>query len=446
MPGSGATSAGKPLMREALRVASWIISFQAVAAILSVVNLGMAARLLGPAGLGRLTLITTFVSVVGSLVSFQSWEALVKYGAAPSQSQSPARMGLLFRLGLQLDVLMAVAGTVVAALMPILFGGLIGLEPSDGIRTALYATALLGRLPNVPTAALRLGNQFERTTLAAIVTQGTRLALAASLSRTPSLDVFLAIWWISETVGQLVLLALGLRSARSMGISLGPVTAVEPAIAGAEGLWSFLWASNLQSSLRLFTKDADTLLVGGLLGVSDAAHFRIVKQSATALGLVSSPFYQWVYPVLVRLWSAGEWRAFRTTVGRFGAIVGGLTACAWIAVVVGGPGALEWLLGPAYRPAHTPMTIYLLGTVIAATTFAFHPALLAMGNPRASLGVLTVSTGAYLILLVVTTPRWGLPAAAASFVGFYVVWTALMVRALARSWESRRRPSNPRPA
>ena len=58
-----------------------LISGKAAAAVLSLAYLAIASRTLGPEGLGYLVLAHTYVQTVAYITRFQSWQAIVRFGA-----------------------------------------------------------------------------------------------------------------------------------------------------------------------------------------------------------------------------------------------------------------------------------------------------------------------------------------------------------------------------
>ena len=74
------------------------------------------------------------------------------------------------------------------------------------------------------------------------------------------------------------------------------------------------------------------------------------------------------------------------------------------------------------------------------TTATLHPAALALGLPGLSFRVLCASTLAYVLALLLLVPQSGAVGASFAYVGFYIVWTALMVWAVRSSLSERVSP------
>jgi O-antigen/teichoic acid export membrane protein len=89
-------------------------------------------------------------------------------------------------------------------------------------------------------------------------------------------------------------------------------------------------------------------------------------------------------------------------------------------------------VGAEYADAFYPLLVYLVGVGLSMMSFAYQPAMLALGKAEEAFGILLWSTALYLTLLVFMTSQWGVIGACASYVLFYCVWTAWMYRGVKR--------------
>src|SRR3546814_21089322 len=94
--------------------------------LISLAAIALTARALGPASYGILALAIAYVRVFECLVTFQSWQPLIQYGAEVTDPEHSADFKSLLKFGLLLDVARAEAACVLApALAPLatpLFG------------------------------------------------------------------------------------------------------------------------------------------------------------------------------------------------------------------------------------------------------------------------------------------------------------------------------------
>ena len=102
-------------VRAAGRNLGWLMATRGVVAVLSLVYLGVATRTLGVADFGRFALITGAAQAIATIVGFQTWQIVVRYGVDHVNSGDEAALGRLLRLCVLLDAACAVVGGLVSA-------------------------------------------------------------------------------------------------------------------------------------------------------------------------------------------------------------------------------------------------------------------------------------------------------------------------------------------
>ncbi|RLB71828.1 MAG: hypothetical protein DRH03_05415, partial [Deltaproteobacteria bacterium] len=193
------------------------------------------------------------------------------------------------------------------------------------------------------------------------------------------------------------------------------------------GLWRFVWTTNLNSSIRMSSRELDTLLVGGLAGVAAAGLYKVAKQFAGILGRFSDPLYQSIYPELAGLWAAQKFRRFKQLLLLPGLLAGFFSLFVWFFILFSGKFVLALTMGEAFIGSQPVLVWYMLAMVIAVSGFPLQPALLAMGKPQLSFFTHLGSTGLYFAVLPLFTIHYGVCGAAASYVVYYLVWSSMMI-------------------
>ncbi len=102
------------ILRHLLKNAGTLLSGNVTAAILGFISLSIAARALGRSQLGVLALIQAYVMVVDRLVNFQSWQALIKYGAESMVQKDSGKLAGFVKLSTILDASSALIGSGIA--------------------------------------------------------------------------------------------------------------------------------------------------------------------------------------------------------------------------------------------------------------------------------------------------------------------------------------------
>ena len=89
------------------RNSGWLLAAESVAAIMSVIQFPLVARLLGAEGYGKATLIVGWVGLVGSLLGIQTRKTIVKYLSLYLSHNQNLQAVAIVKLGLLLNISMA---------------------------------------------------------------------------------------------------------------------------------------------------------------------------------------------------------------------------------------------------------------------------------------------------------------------------------------------------
>ncbi|MCK5748019.1 MAG: hypothetical protein KAH44_17505, partial [Oricola sp.] len=101
-------------VRRIMANAGKLLSGKAAGGLLSLAYLAIAARGLGPEGMGALVLAHAYAQVVAGLARLQSWQAVIRFGSPMVRRGDEARFKDLLRYTIRLDILSGVASVVIA--------------------------------------------------------------------------------------------------------------------------------------------------------------------------------------------------------------------------------------------------------------------------------------------------------------------------------------------
>ena len=408
--------------------AGTLLSGNMIAWILGLITFAITARILGPTQFGIFVLITTYVTIVDKILNFQSWQALIKYGAEVLEKKNNDGFKSIVKFCTLLDVATAVLGTIVSIMAASWVGQWLSWESETVLMAAIYSFVILFNISGTPTGILRLFNRFRLFAVQNIVTATIKFVGILIIYFTgASLWFVLILWMITTILGQLLLFGLGWRELHMRGFEGTFMAPIRDISTQHPGIWEFVLTTNLNSSIRLGSRELDTMLVGGFVGVEGAGLYKIAKQIAAIPAMLSDPLYQAIYPDLSRLWARGEIKAFKQLLLRSGLVAGGGATVIWLGVVLLGSFFIQIVFGAEFVPAQPVLVWYMLAMVIAIYGFPLQPAMLSMGQPKTTFWVHLFSTIAYFLLLVIFIEWIGLVGAGIAYVCYYLLWTGLMI-------------------
>jgi O-antigen/teichoic acid export membrane protein len=415
-----------------------------VGSAIALVAVGIAARTLGPHDYGVLALTITFARAIERLVSFQSWQPMIRYGAALTTADDADAQRALFKFGLLLDVAAGVAAWLVAAACLLAASRLFGWSTQAVQITLAYCTVLLFNLSGMPTAVLRLASRYRAASYGQVLSSIVRLALCAVAAWLGyGLWAFALIWMATQILGSLVFLGTGFRQLRRQGLTgvlrapLAGVTTRFP------GIWQFTWSANLSLTLRSSANQLDTLMVGALTGPAGAGLYHIAKQLGKMAQQVGTQVQAVLYPDIARLWATQALDEFRRAIIQMEVMLGAFGLLGLAVVAVFAEPALRLFAGPSFMAAAPLLTVQMVAVVLMISGTAAHSALLAMGRAKQALSVVLAATLAFHATLLVLVPRIGPMGANIAHIVLGIIWITGLAVLLRQALAADPEPSVP---
>lgn len=406
--------------------ASVLFSANVIASLLGLVSLTLTARGLGVEQFGMLVLVTTYVLIVDRLNNFQSWQSLIKYGADALEQDRSDDFKSLIKFGFLIDGSTAILGAVIAASASGIVGGWLGWSQEHILMAAAYSVTVLFHVSGTPIAILRLLDKYKKIAAQQVYAALIKLVgVALAYQMDAELWVYLLVWALVDIIGNLLLLYFAHRELRNQKITDVSHASVASMSTRFSGIWGFIWTSNLHASVKLGLREVDIIVIGMITGPVGAGLYKIVKTIGSTVGKITDPLYQAIYPDLSNCVSRKNFDDFRHLIFAPMKLISVVVPPVILLFYLFGDYVIGVVLGESFVTAYWPTLVYLVGTLVAMITFAFHPALLALGKAHYSLLILIASTLLYLLLMYSLTIRIGLLGAAVSYLLFYVVWALL---------------------
>lgn len=412
----------------------WLLGSKGVGAVLSIFYLAIVTRSLGVAEFGRFALILGTATAINTLVTFDSWQVLVRYGQRHRAAGDGDALNRLIRLCVAIDIGSALIGCALAAAVALLLGPRFGWTAEVARGAFLFCAVMLLTIRSTPTGLLRLFDRFDAAALADTMIPVSRMIGALIvLALSPSIIAFLCVWAGAELICAVTYWALGLRAARAQigrwrAGSLRDAPAENPGIAG------FLLTTNLQTTMTAGGRQLVVLMIGLFVGPVAAGLYRLANQLAQAMTKIAGLLSRSIFTELSRVHANEDHAELRAVYRRTSrlAMIGGSVTVALI-VLLGHP-LIRLMSGPDYLPAYPLMVLLGAAASIDLVGVAFAPLLMATGRATWSLRITASVTALLLVLILLLMPRLGVTGAAvaalASSCAGYVLLRVASARAL----------------
>lgn len=405
-----------------------LFSGNVAAAALGLASLALTARGLGAEQFGTLVLVTAYVAIVDGLVNFQSWQAVIRFGAQALERQNKPDFHALVKFGSLLDFGTAALGAVSAAAAATIIARLQGWDAHVSQLAAIYSVTILFHVAGTPTAILRLFDRFALTAYQNVVAAVIKLVgVALVYVAGGGIVAYLVVWAVTDIAGKMLLVVMAWTELRRRGYSGIHRTKINAMSVRFPGIWSFVWLTNVNASLRLVSRELDIIIVYTFLGSAAVGMYKVAKQFARVIQKSVDPLYQAIYPDLAKLFAQKAMAELVQFATRAAAIAAAFALTVWAGFAVLGEPILLATVGSEYTAARGVMVWYMLAIVIAAAGFPLQPIMLSIGRPDTSFWIHLTTTLIYVICLVTLLPSVGLVGAGIAYVIYYATWCISML-------------------
>ncbi|MGH6784682.1 MAG: lipopolysaccharide biosynthesis protein, partial [Sphingomicrobium sp.] len=358
-----------------LKNSSYLGASRAVAAVCSLATLAMAGRGLGVMLFGILILIISYVRAASGIAKFQSWQLIVRYGGRGLVENNPEQFKSSTGFAAALDVASGLGGMILAVILLPLVGGLVGIDQQYWWLAMAYCALLPTMGAASPNGVLRTLDRFDLISWAGTLTPISRAVMAAiAFANGAQLPVYVAIWFVSDLAGDLFLWFLAWRELKRHDLHSGIRPTFKPTT--LPGAWKFAININLAVGVHAVWGPIARLAVGGLLGPTGAAFFRIASSLADSAQKPADLLGKAFYPEVIRmdLKSKKPWRLML----RVSALSTIIAAAAILVLLVGGKPLISLLFGDDFLGAYEPLVILMGVPLISVVSFPLGPMLYAL--------------------------------------------------------------------
>ena len=414
------------LLARIFRNAGALLGGKAVAGLLSLGTLALTARGLGPELFGALILIHSYVKLIGGLTKFQSWQAVIHYGAVCLERDRPGDLQRLIIFTTALDLASAGLGMAIAMSLAGVVGAQLGWGEDTVSLVMVYSLLIAVTIKATPIGVLRLFDRFNliafQTPLAPTV---GLIGVSLAYGWDGGLAAYLAAWFAAGAVEGATLVILGWRELARRGLLRNLNLSLRGLTGPHDGLWRYVLTTNVFTSLSAAASHLITLLLGWLLGPAAAGLYKIAHQFAGVLLVPASILRRTIYPEFAKLTAKGDPRLVRKLVLRAGLISGSIAVVAVVVLAGIGEPLIRLIVGEAYVAAADLLVLLAGASAVLLYGFALEPVFFALGKPGIMLRISIIAAALNIVLIFLLVAQFGLIGAGMAALGSTVVVVGL---------------------
>lgn len=396
-----------------LRNLGWLLSSRGINAALSLVYLALATRTLGLENFGHFALIVVMGQMVAGLVTFNGWQAIVRWGM--EQGEASGATGFV----LALDLVSIVAGVLLAVIFVWVAPLWLPLPTDLRVAALILCMASIAGMRSTPTGVLRLHDRYDLASLAEAVLPLVRAAGAVVATIIwPCVAGFVAAWAIAELACACAYWRFARRLINLRFADIG----LRDFPCRHSGVWRFVLVTNLSRTLAVTAKQLILLLVGALGGAALAGGYRVASQLGQALVQLGEAVSRALYPELLRAYDAAPRIA-----GRMAALALGAGVVAVGVSALAGKWAIATLTGQHFVFAYPAMVILSLAGACDLLGSCWEALLVARRRVVLPFVLRAMPLMLGLVLMKPAVAHWGLAGAASCMLASNLLTVAGLV-------------------
>jgi O-antigen/teichoic acid export membrane protein len=399
--------------RSLLKNSGYLAVSRGIAGVCGIATFALAGRGLGVLLFGTLILITSYTRAASGIAKFQSWQLIVRYGGQGLAAGNPEQFKSSTGFAAALDILSGVVGMIGAVLLLPIIASAVGIDRQYWWLAMAYCALLPTMGAASPNGVLRTLDRFDLISWSSTLTPISRAILAGvAFASGATLPVYVAIWFVTDLAGDMYQWFLAWRELRRHDLHVGVRPTLNPT--DLPGAWRFAIQINLAVGVQTVWGPIARLAVGGLLGATGAAFFRIASSLADSAQKPADLLGKAFYPEIVRmdLKSKKPWKLML----RGTALATAIAVVSVGVLVIGGKPLISLLFGKAFLAAYEPLLVLMLVPVIGVLSFPLGPMLYALGKAGGPLRARLIASLVFFLSLAPLSLEWGVVGAAIAFV------------------------------
>ena len=361
---------------------AWLLGGKGFGAVCSLVYLAILSRSLGLKDFGHFSLIFGTGQALVAIAGFQTWQAVVRYGATHIHEGNESKFGRLVMLCGAIEWIGALTGCLVAFVVFYGFASALDLNPAYVNMAFAFNCALLWARVSAPTGVLRAVDRFDLSVyVEAVVPTGRLIAATAIWLTGPTIGRFLFAWAAIDLLSA-VLYWLTARRASPASLRLRYLAQWRTALAENPGAARFIGIVYAGSALTAVYQQGPLLAVGYWLGTSAAGVYRLADQLMQGFGKLSVLVTRAVYPEITRARVAQAHSEFRRLVLRVSLMTGvaGVVVVAFAALL--GEQLLTLVGGAEFQRGAVVLVPLAIAASFGLGSVAYEPLLHSTGHAR----------------------------------------------------------------
>lgn len=382
----------------------YMLTGDSMASMINLITLTVAVKTIGLEGNGIIIMMQAYTGLFTNLVSFQSFDALVKYLPYSLKKENLLKSKLYIKQGLLLDIISVILALIFALLSLNFISRFMNWDNDIKKYIWLYAFTIVFDITGTSIGLIRIFDKFKLKTSINIVISVFKFII-----------YFVGFYFKLDIIyfihGEILLNILNSTSI----VFLGYLTLKENKLLDFykcklkfdKEFIVFNLYSNLVSTLDLPINYLSSFFIAKLLGFNDLSVYKIFEKIGSIFNKVGSPIYQLLYPEMCKEIANDDIKKARNIndkLFKYMSCIGLITLFfilasykLWLGLVL-----------PNYESYILSFVIYIFMCIYCNSSIGVHPLFMALGYIKYNVLIMIICNTIYLFLLYLLELKFSL--------------------------------------
>ena len=427
-----------PLFTKTLNTSSKLLSTNTLALGLSMIQGIMVTRLLGPAGLGLISVVMAFASTINSIFSFRMSEVVVRYAGEYLNKDDKKSASVLIKLACYTEAFVSLTAFLIVIVTAQFAEIYLAKTPDVAWMFTVYAIGLLANFnTETSTGILQITNKIKlQGTINLIQAIFTTLIIASAFFTSTfftsafffdgSIITILIAYLVGKSImglGLFITAQIQLRKKLGSGWTRTPISALQ----NIKEIIRFAFSSNISATIIKIFRESELIWIGLFLDTTAVGYYKVAYTITHFLAVPADPLIATTFPEINRLAVEKSWNKLKSFLRKVTAFSFAYNILLGIGLIVFGKFIISIYSGDEYLNAYPALIALTIGLVFNYILFWNRPLLLALGLPEFPVYV-TLTIGLLkLALSFLLVSKYGIVAAGALLSFYYIASVGIMV-------------------
>ena len=382
------------------------LSSQTIAGALSFFTTLIIISAIGVKGNGILAIVISYATIFNGLFNFQSYNALIKFGAEAIEKEDKKAYCMYIKTALLQDVITAIIAYIIGSLMLNYIAHFMHWDANIVGYIRLYLITILINITGSLNAILRLHDKFHITGLVAIVGNFTKFVLIL-FAYMLKLSVYYYVWIevVLIVVQNLLRFYYALKTMTEKDIPFR--TVIKTKLYIDIKFTKFNIYNNLVSAVDIPAGQAVNLIINKFLGIKTLGVYNLFVKAGAIIAQITDAIGQAIFPEFSKMVAKNNLEDVLNVCKKLLKSVNLLSTIVAIVALVSYKIWMPFLMQPNLEYAIS-FSIYILFLGFSGSLVPIHQLFVSVNLVNYNLYIAIVCDIIYIILLVVFSYMFGL--------------------------------------